>query len=119
MSTLGSFAKGLAFFLGKQPEEEQRGRGFLGLEWVERVEAGRSEVEISRVLDELAGARRRASVRRPHPQDQPPRDRGHQRCPRRSCRQCKPGDTVAVVVRRGSGTGNHELELTLTVGEGL
>ena len=52
MSTLGSFAKGLAFVLGKQPEEEQRGRGFLGLEWVERTLSGRTEVEISRVLDE-------------------------------------------------------------------
>ena len=40
MSSLGSFAKGLALFVGKQPEDEHRGRGFLGLEWVERAEAG-------------------------------------------------------------------------------
>ncbi len=52
MSTLGSFAKGVAFFLGKQPEDEQRGRGFLGLEWAERHDAGRTEVEISRVLSQ-------------------------------------------------------------------
>ena len=50
MSTLGAFAKGLAFFLGKQPEEEHRPRGFLGLEWFERVDSGHHEVEIRRVL---------------------------------------------------------------------
>ena len=47
MSTLGSFAKGLAFVLGKQPEDEQRPHGFLGLEWVERADAGRTEVVVS------------------------------------------------------------------------
>ena len=30
MNTLGSFAKGLAFVIGKQPEEEHNPRGFLG-----------------------------------------------------------------------------------------
>ena len=33
MSALGPLAKGLAFLIGKQPEEEHQPRGFLGLEW--------------------------------------------------------------------------------------
>ena len=37
MSALGPLAKGLAFLMGKQPEEERQPRGFLGLEWSEQV----------------------------------------------------------------------------------
>ena len=40
MSLLGPLAKGLAFLMGKQPEEECQPRGFLGLEWSERVSVG-------------------------------------------------------------------------------
>ena len=35
MNALGPVAKGLAFLMGKQPEEERHPRGFLGLEWAE------------------------------------------------------------------------------------
>ena len=35
MNALGPLAKGLAFLMGKQPEEERHPRGFLGLEWAE------------------------------------------------------------------------------------
>ena len=35
MNALGPLAKGLAFLMGKQPEEERFPRGFLGLEWAE------------------------------------------------------------------------------------
>jgi PDZ domain/Aspartyl protease len=118
MSTLGSFAKGLAFFLGKQPEEEQRPRGFLGLEWVERVESGRSEVEISRVLSDspaaaggLQSGDRILKINR--------RAVEGIKGAREALAAAQAGDSVAVVVRRRSGTDNHELKLTLTVGEGL
>ena len=50
MSALGPLAKGLAFMMGKQPEDELVLRGFLGLEWSERVEAGRKQVEVQGVL---------------------------------------------------------------------
>ena len=33
MNALGPVAKGLAFLMGKQPEEERHPRGFLGIEW--------------------------------------------------------------------------------------
>ena len=36
MSVLGPVAKGLAFLIGKQPENECQPRGFLGVEWREK-----------------------------------------------------------------------------------
>jgi S1-C subfamily serine protease len=118
MSSLGSVAKGLALFVGKQPEEEQRGRGFLGLEWAERVETGRQEVEISRVLagspaaggglqsgDRILQINRRAIE--------------GIKGARAALATAQPGDMVRILVRRGSGTSQRELELELTVGEGL
>ena len=39
MNALGPLAKGLAFLMGKQPEEERYPRGFLGLEWAETRDA--------------------------------------------------------------------------------
>jgi hypothetical protein len=118
MSTLGSFAKGLAFVLGKQPEEEQRGRGFLGLEWVERTVSGRTEVEISRVLDEspakaggLQSGDRILKINRKVVEGI--------KGARAALAGAQPGDEVAVVVRRGGGTGGREVEVTLTVAEGL
>ncbi|HWT79298.1 MAG TPA: aspartyl protease family protein, partial [Candidatus Methylomirabilis sp.] len=52
MNALGPLAKGLAFLMGKQPEEECYPRGFLGLEWAETRDAlsGQSTVRISRVV---------------------------------------------------------------------
>src|SRR5262245_44129612 len=50
MNVLGPLAKGLAFLMGKQPEEQQHPRGFLGFEWSERVESGRAQVQVRRVL---------------------------------------------------------------------
>jgi serine protease Do len=118
MSTLGSFAKGLALFVGKQPEDEHRGRGFLGLEWVERIDSGHGQVEVTRVLggspassgglqsgDRILKINRRAVE--------------GIKGARAALSETKAGDTVAVLVRRGSATGDRELELNLTVGEGL
>ena len=53
MNALGPLAKGLAFLMGKQPEEERYPRGFLGLEWAETRDAlsGQSTVRISRVVE--------------------------------------------------------------------
>lgn len=118
MNTLGSFAKGLAFFLGKQPEEEQRPHGFLGLEWIERVEAGRSQVNVSRVLPGSPAANgglqsgdRILKINR--------RVIEGKKGARAALSESQPGDIVAMVIRRGTGVDSHELELTLTAGEGL
>ena len=53
MNALGPLAKGLAFLMGKQPEEERYPRGFLGLEWAETRDAtsGVPTVRISRVME--------------------------------------------------------------------
>src|SRR4051794_12163018 len=54
MNALGPLAKGLAFLMGKQPEEERHPRGFLGLEWAEGTESGAASapaVRITRVMD--------------------------------------------------------------------
>ena len=52
MNALGPLAKGLAFLMGKQPEEERYPRGFLGLEWAETkgALAGQFTVRITQVV---------------------------------------------------------------------
>ncbi|MDG3007652.1 PDZ domain-containing protein [Paludisphaera mucosa] len=54
MNALGPVAKGLAFLIGKQPEEELAPRGFLGLEWAEAADA--KAVQIIRVLPDSPAA---------------------------------------------------------------
>lgn len=51
MSMLGPLAKGLAFLMGKQPEEERQPRGFLGLEWSDKNEGGHRRIVVVGVLD--------------------------------------------------------------------
>ena len=57
MSVLGPLAKGLAFLMGKQPEEQRQPRGCLGMEWSEHVTSGRKQVIVQGVLDDLPAAR--------------------------------------------------------------
>jgi hypothetical protein len=118
MSTLGSFAKGLAFVLGKQPEDEHRLHGFLGLEWAERKSAGRTEVEITRVLTGSP-----AAIGGLEPGD---RIQKINRRPIESLKeargalsQAQPGDKVGVVVRRGPAANSHDVALSLIAGDGL
>jgi hypothetical protein len=118
MSTLGSFAKGLAFVLGKQPEDEQRLHGFLGLEWVEKKADGRAEVEITRVLAgspaEKAGLRagdRIQSINR--------RAITGLKGARAALSRAQPGDKVAIVVRRGRPGNDREVVISIVTGDGL
>jgi hypothetical protein len=53
MNALGPVAKGLAFLIGKQPEEELAPRGFLGVEWAEGDD---ETVTIRRVLPDSPAA---------------------------------------------------------------
>jgi len=118
MNALGSFAKGLAFVMGKQPEEEQQPRGFLGLAWSEQIESGQKQVEIQGVLKDSPAAHGGLQ-----PGDRILRinDRAIEdlKGARIALAEVRPGDVVPLVVRRGSGTNSRELSLTLTAGEGL
>lgn len=57
MSVLGPLAKGVAFLMGKQPEEQRQPRGCLGLEWSEHVVLSRKQVLVQGVLEGLPAAR--------------------------------------------------------------
>ncbi len=118
MSSLGSFAKGLALFVGKQPEDEHRGRGFLGLEWVERGEAGHTEVLVSGVLSGSPAAAGGLQTG-----DRILKIKGSAvdaiKGARAALSGIQPGDMIALLVRRDSGSGPKDLELNLTAGEGL
>jgi hypothetical protein len=118
MNALGPIAKGLAFLMGKQPEEQERPRGFLGLEWAEQVDAGRTYLRIEAVLEDspaAAGGLRAG--------DRLLRIKGRTIASLKEARaalaELQPGNPVAMLVHRGAATGAHELSLTLTAGEGL
>ena len=118
MSALGPLAKGLAFLMGKQPEEQRQPRGFLGLEWSEQVLAGHKQVLVKGVLEGLPAAwggiqagdqiveiadRRIESLKDA----------------RTALAEVHPGDVVPFVIRRSSGANARKLRLMLTAAEGL
>jgi S1-C subfamily serine protease len=123
MNALGPLAKGLAFLMGKQPEEERHPRGFLGVEWAEATEgdaSGTPTVRITRVVARSPAAR--ADVRagdrllriRGRPVDDP-------KAARAALAAVRAGDPVELTIRRGEAKANdgRELILTVTAGEGL
>jgi PDZ domain/Aspartyl protease len=118
MSVLGPLAKGLAFLMGKQPEEERQPRGFLGLEWSEKNEGSHKQVFVGAVLAGSPAAR--GGV---HPGDRIIRLNDHVieslRDAHSALSNSRAGDQVALLVDRRPETNNRELRLTLTVGEGL
>jgi serine protease Do len=118
MSVLGPLAKGLAFLMGKQPEEQRQPRGCLGLEWSEQVISGRKQVLVQGVLEGLPAAR--SGV---HRGDQIVKINDQVieglKEARGALSEVHPGDPVPLLIRRGSGTNARDLKLTLTAGEGL
>jgi len=118
MNAIGPLAKGLAFLMGKQPEEERHPRGFLGLEWSEQTGANRTELRVEHVLDGSPAARGGLKAG-----DRILRINGRAIGGRKDAHaalaEVQPDDAVRLLVRRGSGAGAHELRLTLTAGEGL
>jgi serine protease Do len=120
MNMLGPVAKGLAFLMGKQPEEERHPRGFLGLEWVSPAPAGpdRSGVRVRQVLASSPAAK--AGIKTG---DLVLRMNGRAvdgpKAVRAALADIQPDDSFILLVRRGSGADARDLKLVLTAGEGL
>jgi serine protease Do len=110
MNALGPIAKGLAFLMGKQPEDQLHPRGFFGLELGEAP----GEVRVARVLPDSPAAKAgvQAGDRLVRLLDQ---DVATLKAIREAAADVRPGDRVPLEVRRGS----EARELTLTAGEGL
>jgi hypothetical protein len=118
MNAMGPLAKGLAFLMGKQPEDQLQPRGFLGLEWSETIALGRKQVSVQSVLNGLPAAH---SGLRSGDCIVQINDRAIEglKDAHTALAQVRPGDPVTLVIRRGFGTNARELRLTLTAGEGL
>jgi hypothetical protein len=118
MKALGTVAKGFAFIVGKQPEEDRRPRGFLGLLWVEKVDSSRQRVEISSVLNgspaSSAGVQSGDRILRINT-----REIEDLKAARAALADVQAGDKVMILVRRATGEASRELILSLTAGEGL
>jgi len=124
MNALGPLAKGLAFLMGKQPEEERYPRGFLGLEWAETrdPDSGKTTVRILRVLEGSPAARVDLCAG-----DILIRIRGQSidglLSARKALALTRAGDPVDLVIRRSGNPGKDgsaiEQTVTITAGEGL
>ncbi len=118
MSAFGTLAKGLAFVMGKQPEEQRHARGFLGLEWSVPVATRHSQIRIDRVLEPSpavrGGLQAGDRILRINASAITSLAEAHA-----ALASVRPGDEVLMVVRRGSGVDGRELRLTITAGEGL
>jgi hypothetical protein len=120
MNALGPLAKGLAFLMGKQAEDDLRPRGYLGIEWSDVDGEGNDgpAIRVDRVLEgspaALAGLKVGDILTRI-------RGRAFERSQdaRVALAEVLPGTDVPVVVRRGSGPDARELSLTIQAGEGL
>ncbi len=121
MSALGPLAKGLAFLMGKQPEEERYPRGFLGLEWAETRDTltGELTVRVIRVVASSPAAN--ADIKAG---DRLIRARGRPvtsiKTARAALSTIRAGNPVELTLQRGNEQHKaHELTVTITAGEGL
>ncbi len=123
MNALGPIAKGLAFLMGKQPEEQHDPRGFLGLEWTETkgTASAQSTVRIRRVMESSPAAR--VDLRAG---DDLIRIRGQSvndlKTARKALATIRAGDRVELTIRRGNDKerqGVQERTVTITAGEGF
>jgi len=112
MNALGPVAKGLAFLMGKQPEEVRVTRGFLGLAWAE------TEPGVVRVVRVLPGSP--AATAGVKPGDRLLKIGGKAvdglKTARALLATVRSDDPVAIVVGRAGG---EESTITLAAGEGL
>jgi len=118
MNALGPIAKGLAFLIGRQPEEQRHPRGFLGLEWSQELTGGRPQLYVRRVLRGSAAAK--AGL---EPGDLLLRIKGQPingvKAARTTLGELEPGEKIPLFIRRRRAAGSRELSLELTAGEGL
>ncbi len=125
MNALGPMAKGLAFLMGKQPEEQLHLRGFLGVEWSAPAPAppggpAASGLKVRRVLGGSPAARAGLQA-----DDEVRRINGKTidslKAARAALTDVRPGDSVALSIRRGSGDGADAVEkqIIIKAGEGL
>jgi serine protease Do len=118
MNALGPLAKGLAFLMGRQPEEQRHAHGFLGVEWSQELIGGRPQLRIRHVLSDSAAAK---AGLKPGDlllqiKDQPINGA---KAARTTLGDLEPGENVSLLVRRASTAGSRELTLQVTAGEGL
>ncbi len=120
MNALGPLAKGMAFLMGKQPEEQVHLRGFLGVEWSAPAPGGSAPagLKVRRVLGDSPAAR--AGLQ---PDDDVRRINGKAadslKAARAALADVRPGDSVTLSIRRGSGAGAAEKQIIIKSGEGL
>jgi hypothetical protein len=122
MNALGPLAKGLAFLMGKQAEEQLHPRGFLGLEWSEVKEPDSAKTGVSLRIDRvLKGSP--ADAGGIQAGDRLVRLRGKSVDGKESAlaalADVRPGQAVELTVRRGSDSRAKDVTLTITAGEGL
>ena len=114
MGLLGGLAKGLAFFIGKQPEDDRIPRGFLGLELAEADGA----VTVAGVLPGSPAAE--AGL---EPGDRVVRILGRDienlADARKAVARVEPGDRVDLRIRPGGDPSAEARELSFDAGEGL
>ncbi len=118
MNALGPLAKGMAFLMGKQPEERLHLRGFLGIEWTVPGGPESHGLRVRRVLGGSPAARAGLQA-----DDEVLRINGKAvdglKAARVAVAGVRPGDSVALVIRRGSGAGVREQRIIIKAGEGL
>jgi len=112
MDLIGPLAKGLAFFLGKQPEPEIRIRGFLGLTWTDPASAqGHHGILVKQVLPESAASQAglqagdRILKIQGHPVDSP-------REAAEALKTCRSGDVVKLEIQRGQEAQPRIISIT-------
>lgn len=110
MNALGPIAKFAAAFVGKQPEDQLRPRGFLGIELNESPDG----LKVAAVLADspAAGADLRVGDRLLKVGEQKV---GNLKAARDAVAEVRPGEKVALAVERAGRT----IEITLNAGEGF
>jgi hypothetical protein len=120
MNALGPLAKGMAFLMGKQPEEQLHLRGFLGVEWSAPApgEPAAAGLRVRRVLDGSPAARGGLKA-----DDQVLRINGRAveglKAARVALADVRPGESATLRIRRGPGADAREQTITIKAGEGL
>jgi hypothetical protein len=118
MNALGPVAKGLAFLMGKQPEEAIQLRGFLGIGWVEEQEPGQSHIKVSRVFNGSPAARS-GFQENDRILEIDGKSVSTLKEARAALLEVRPGNSVSVLIGRATTGDARKLTLVVKAGEGL